>query len=132
MSEQTAAPPLLSEPGVMVAVGFTLSLVLAAVLGHVPVGPAEGTACFAVEVAVLAVAGRRRAALAHAGIAWAMLTGFVVHRLGALTFAPGDLARCAVLVAVGLGAAHLTRPTADVRHPSGRHTRTSRSPKPCA
>ena len=38
-------------------------------------------------------------------VAWAFFTGFVTNRLGVLTFAEPDLARLALLVAVG-GASH--------------------------
>jgi hypothetical protein len=63
-----------------------------------------------------AVVGRGRAAVLGL-TAWALLTGFVTHRYGLLTFTPSDLMLLALLVATSVGASALVRRTAH-RHPA--------------
>lgn len=100
-----ARPPRV-EAGFLLAGAFPSALVLATVLGRTDAPTAAATAAFAVLVGVCACLGRPAATLAVAVMAWSLLTGFVVHALGTLTFAPADLRRLAVLLAVaGLTAA---------------------------
>lgn len=48
--------------------------------------------------------------LCTALVTWALLTGFVYNQYGDLTFAPSDLRRLAVLLAVTISVAALARP----------------------
>jgi hypothetical protein len=61
-----------------------------------------------VTAALGATVGRGLAALLGL-TAWALLTGFVTHRYGVLTFAPADLLLMAVLLASAVGASSVAR-----------------------
>lgn len=76
-----------------------------------------------VAVTVWAVLSAGTATAFAAGvITWLLGTGFVVHRLGDLTFTASDRLRLCVTVLLALGAALIgRRATARVRRPTGVH-----------
>ena len=85
-------------------------------------------ALLSVAAVLGATVGRVRAAVLGL-TAWALLTGFVTHRYGTLTFAPPDLLLMAALVATAVGgscvvqrASHPPRP---VRAPRSSYGRTA-------
>lgn len=97
------------EPAYTLGAAFTASMALAAVLANERVTATTATIVFGAVAGALAVRSRPLAAVAGAAIAWSMLTGFAVNRLGALSFAAGDLGRLVVLVVVALAGSSLAR-----------------------
>ncbi len=97
------------EPAYTLGAVFTASMVLAAVLGNERVPAVVATVVFAAVAGAVAVRSRPVAAVVGAVIAWSMLTGFAVNRLGALSFHSGDLGRLALLAAVALAGSVLAR-----------------------
>ena len=82
----------------------------------------------AVSAILGATVGRVRAA-ALGLTAWALLTGFVTNRYGALTFAPSDLLLMTALVATAVGSSaavqHASRPAASVPAQRSSYGRTA-------
>jgi len=97
------------EPAYTLGAAFTASMALAAVLGNERVPATVATVVFGAVAGAVALRSQPLAALAGAVIAWSMLTGFAVNRLGALSFHADDLGRLAVLVAVALAGSSLAR-----------------------
>ena len=85
-------------------------------------------ALLAVAAVLGATVGRVRAAVLGL-TAWALLTGFVTHRYGVLTFAPSDLLLMTALVATAVGASsvvqHASRPAPSVPAPRSSYGRTA-------
>jgi len=100
---------LLAEPGPRVAAG-TVAVVLT-LFGCAAVGAGTApTLLLSYGVLLVSCVALRPATAAALGVvAWAFLTGFVVHDLGVLTFGHADLARLLLLVATAL-AGSLVRP----------------------
>ncbi|RLV47945.1 hypothetical protein D9V37_17725 [Nocardioides mangrovicus] len=96
------SPPISREPGVRFAIAHVVLVVatlLAAAL-HLDV-----LAELAVLAAAVAIGGHglRPAWTTALGLSgWALLTGFLEHTAGTLSFAGGDLRHLALLVAIGL------------------------------
>ena len=93
---------LLAEPSLRVAAGTTA--VVLTLLGCAAVGAGTApTLLLTYGVLLVSCVGLRPApAVALGVIAWAFVTGFVLHGLGVLTFGRADLARLLLLVAAGL------------------------------
>ena len=71
--------------------------------------PVVQLAATAVLVGGCSLGVSRAVAVSVAGIGWLLLNGFVVHAYGQLGFVDGDVARAALLLAVGLTVAGLRR-----------------------
>ena len=91
------------EAGVRFGIACGTLFVLTAGVVAASVAGGYGVAVLLVVTAVLATALDLRHALGLGVAGWAFATGFAVHEMGVLTFAPADLARLAAfLVAVVL------------------------------
>lgn len=95
------------QPGLLTEQEIRFGVANAAVVGALFAGAAARLAPIPTAVLVAAVVATAAVTLsapwgtAVGLVGWAFYTGFVEHRYGVLTFAPGDLLRLVLLVAVG-------------------------------
>jgi len=101
---------LTDEVGVRFGIGNGVLFLLAGVTvaGRLP-GP-YGVALLLVATAVLAAALDSPHALGLGLAGWAFATGFAIHSLGVLTFAPWDVIRLAMFVATAAATSLLRTP----------------------
>jgi two-component system sensor histidine kinase KdpD len=93
-----AAQVMTEEVGVRFGLGNGVLFLLTGVMIASRLTGAYGVALLLVATAALAVTLDRRHALGLGLAGWAFATGFAVHTLGVLTFAPHDLLRLAVFL----------------------------------
>jgi preprotein translocase subunit SecY len=93
-----AAQTMIDEVGVRFGIGNGVLLLLTAVVVAARLTGAYGVGLLLLATAVLAAALDRRHALGLGLAGWAFATGFAIHTLGVLTFAPHDLLLLAVFM----------------------------------
>jgi hypothetical protein len=93
-----AAQVMTDQVGVRFGIGNGVLCLVTGVLVASRLTGAYGVVLLLVATAALAVVLDRRHALGLGLAGWAFATGFAIHTLGVLTFAPHDLLRLAVFV----------------------------------
>lgn len=89
------------EVGVRFGIGGAVLFVITGLTDVAGVASPVAVVVLAGAAALLGSSLDRAHAAGLAVAAWALATGFAVHRLGVLTFAPADLARLAGFVLLG-------------------------------